>query len=227
MSLELILSSIVLVSVSGSLFLLVLPPLLDVDWWKIDGKVAASRGFWVFVLFRLFVRGRKNRAHWIGGEELMKWDQAWQIRVAFVRRVRVSRLRRISSKISGMDRAWDWAEVGGGAIGVKKKKIRRKRREEEYELLEFSLGGFRGSRLGTIEPHHMYTVHVMAIFILAGLFGFWNVLDRHVWNYVEIVEMVVIGYVYTVVVMGKNKDSLLIENDPNSQREPGRSRQES
>lgn len=73
----------------------------------------------------------------------------------------------------------------------------------------------------------MYTVHVMAIFILAGLFGFWNVLDRHVWNYVEIVEMVVIGYVYTVVVMGKNKDSLLIENDPNSQREPGRSRQES
>lgn len=52
----------------------------------------------------------------------MKWDQAWQIRVAFVRRVRVSRLRRISSKISGMERAWDWAEVGGGAIEVKKKK---------------------------------------------------------------------------------------------------------
>lgn len=119
-SLELILSS--MVSVSRSFFLLVFPPLLDPDRWKIDGKVSASSGFWVFVLFKSLSRGRKNRAHWIGGEELMKWDQAWQIRVAFVRRVRVSKLSRISSKISGMERAWDWAEVGGGAIGVKKKK---------------------------------------------------------------------------------------------------------
>lgn len=62
-SLELILSSIV--SVSGSFVLLVLPPLLDPDRWKIDGKVSASSGFWVFVfvLFKPFSRGRKNRAH--------------------------------------------------------------------------------------------------------------------------------------------------------------------
>lgn len=59
-SLELILSS--MVSDSGSFFLLVFPPLVDPDRWKIDGKVSASSGFWVFVLFKPLSRGRKNRA---------------------------------------------------------------------------------------------------------------------------------------------------------------------
>ena len=91
------------VEVEGS-FVVLLFPLLDPDWWKIDGNVSASSGFWVFGIFNALSRGRKNRAHCMGGEESMKLVQAWQIRVAFVRRVRVSRLRRISSKISGMER---------------------------------------------------------------------------------------------------------------------------
>jgi hypothetical protein len=115
-------------------------PLLDPDWWKIDGKVSASNGFWIFDLFNVLSRGWKNRAHWMGGEELMKWDQARRIRVAFVRRVRMSRFRRISSKISGMESAWDWAGVKVGAI-----KMNRKKNSGEISALCY--------QVGTIEPH--------------------------------------------------------------------------
>lgn len=49
--------------------------------------------------------GLRNRAHWIAGDSWMKFVQVWHISWAFVRRVRVSSWRRISSKISGIEKA--------------------------------------------------------------------------------------------------------------------------
>lgn len=76
---------------------------------KIDGKTSARSGF-CHVRERGFVTGLKHKAHWMAADSWMKVVHVWHMSWATVRRVRLSSWRRISSKISGIEKTWDWAD---------------------------------------------------------------------------------------------------------------------